>query len=166
MNEHLEQMRAPMLEHLGLIEIETVRTRIPCNAPDLEKVIGAMRPRADGRGGNVRMYVPDRHAKAQKRIHDRYELARGRIRANFNGPVLFALVYHRKATKENRRRHVIEQDTYKPDVDNVAKLVMDALTGVAYRDDKQVVGLVAEAAPRFGEMDWYEIEVTYCEVRR
>jgi len=37
---------------------------------------------------------------------------------------------------------------------------------VAYRDDKQVVGLVAEAAPRFGEMDWYEIEVTYCEARR
>ena len=166
MNAHLEQMRAPMLEHLGLMEIETVRTRIPCNAEDLDRVVGAMRPRADARGGAVRMYMPDTHTRAQARIRDRYELARGRIRANFNGPVLFALVYHRRATKENRRRHRVEQDLYKPDVDNVAKLVMDALSGVAYRDDKQVVGLVAEAAPRFGSLDWYEIEVTYCEVRK
>lgn len=166
MNTHLEQMRAPMLEHLGLMEIETVRTRIPCNAKDLDRIVGAMRPRADSRGGCVRMYMPDAHTKAQERIHDRYELARGKIRANFNGPVLFALVYHRRATKANQRRHKVEQDTYKPDVDNVAKLVMDALSGVAYRDDKQVVGLISEAAPRFGSLDWYEIEVTYCEVRK
>lgn len=30
--------------------------------------------------------------------------------------------------------------TVKPDVDNVSKLVLDALNGVAYDDDKQVVG--------------------------
>ena len=30
--------------------------------------------------------------------------------------------------------------TVKPDVDNVSKLILDALNGVAYDDDKQVVG--------------------------
>ena len=32
----------------------------------------------------------------------------------------------------------------KPDVDNVAKIIMDALNGVAYDDDKQVVCLTVE----------------------
>jgi len=32
----------------------------------------------------------------------------------------------------------------KPDVDNIAKAVMDGLHGVAYKDDKQVVKLVVE----------------------
>lgn len=33
----------------------------------------------------------------------------------------------------------IEQPTKKPDADNILKLVMDALNGVAYEDDRQVV---------------------------
>jgi Holliday junction resolvase RusA-like endonuclease len=32
----------------------------------------------------------------------------------------------------------------KPDLDNVAKAVLDALNGVIYEDDKQVIKLVAE----------------------
>lgn len=31
--------------------------------------------------------------------------------------------------------------TLKPDVDNVAKIIMDGLNGVAFSDDKQVVSL-------------------------
>lgn len=29
----------------------------------------------------------------------------------------------------------------KPDVDNIAKIILDGLNGVAFKDDKQVVGL-------------------------
>lgn len=32
----------------------------------------------------------------------------------------------------------------KPDIDNIVKVVMDGLNGVAYHDDKQVVRVVAE----------------------
>lgn len=32
-----------------------------------------------------------------------------------------------------------ERDTTKPDIDNVLKAVLDALNGVAYKDDSQVV---------------------------
>lgn len=32
----------------------------------------------------------------------------------------------------------------KPDVDNVAKIILDALNGIAYRDDKQVVTLIVK----------------------
>lgn len=31
--------------------------------------------------------------------------------------------------------------TKKPDIDNIAKVVLDALNGIAYKDDKQVINL-------------------------
>ena len=35
----------------------------------------------------------------------------------------------------------LEYPTVKPDVDNVAKTIMDALSGVVYKDDKQIIQL-------------------------
>lgn len=32
--------------------------------------------------------------------------------------------------------------TKKPDIDNIAKVVLDALNGIAYKDDKQVISLI------------------------
>ncbi len=43
---------------------------------------------------------------------------------------------------QSKPKHITkEPNLYKPDVDNIAKLIMDALNGVAYRDDKQVTEL-------------------------
>ena len=41
-----------------------------------------------------------------------------------------------------------EWDSFKPDIDNVAKAVLDALNGVAFEDDKDVVSLKAVKLPR------------------
>lgn len=38
-------------------------------------------------------------------------------------------------------RNGLEHPTKKPDIDNVAKIILDALNKVAYEDDKQVVEL-------------------------
>ncbi len=43
----------------------------------------------------------------------------------------------------------------KPDIDNIAKVVLDALNGIAYRDDTQVVGLAIAKA--YGEEPRLEI---------
>lgn len=49
-------------------------------------------------------------------------------------------------TKKNRK--LIEEGklhpTKKPDADNVAKIVLDALNNIAYKDDSQVVKLIVE----------------------
>lgn len=37
-----------------------------------------------------------------------------------------------------------EFPTVKPDLDNVAKTIMDALSGVVYKDDKQIVDLIVK----------------------
>lgn len=43
---------------------------------------------------------------------------------------------------KNRPKKVLrERDTYKPDADNIAKAVLDAMNGLAFVDDSQVVSL-------------------------
>jgi len=34
--------------------------------------------------------------------------------------------------------------TIKPDTDNIAKIILDSLNGIAYKDDKQVIRLSVE----------------------
>lgn len=38
----------------------------------------------------------------------------------------------------------LERPTKKPDCDNIAKILLDAMTGIAYEDDKQIVKLSVE----------------------
>lgn len=61
----------------------------------------------------------------------------------------------KSTTKKDRRRIVAGElrPTKKPDADNIAKVICDALNGVAYGDDTQVVELTVgkrytEEAPR------------------
>ena len=48
--------------------------------------------------------------------------------------------YETKANKLAMQRDKI-RPTKKPDADNIAKVVLDALNGVAFKDDKQVIDL-------------------------
>ena len=56
---------------------------------------------------------------------------------------------HPKYRKE-RERDNVELPTKKPDIDNILKIIMDGLNGVAYDDDKQIVEVTA--AKRFREV--------------
>lgn len=47
--------------------------------------------------------------------------------------------------------------TKKPDIDNIAKCILDALNGVAFHDDTQVVRLVMEK--RYAEQPRTEVEI-------
>ena len=51
-----------------------------------------------------------------------------------------------------------EKPTKKPDIDNLVKLVLDALNGVFFADDKQVVEL--EAVKKYGEVSKTTIAIT------
>lgn len=63
-------------------------------------------------------------------------------------PVAVDVCVHRPLPASRPARVTSEDDTYKPDVDNIAKLVLDALNGVAYEDDAQVVRVCAQKARR------------------
>lgn len=63
---------------------------------------------------------------------------------------------HTKATKALMEKGEI-QATIKPDLDNIAKAVLDALNGLAFDDDKQVVRL--EISKRYDHEARVEVEI-------
>lgn len=78
------------------------------------------------------------HVLAQKELAE----SKGQI---LDGPVTMVVKYYVPVPKSFTKRQLKELSegrlfpTKKPDVDNVLKAVMDALNGVLYWDDKQVV---------------------------
>lgn len=51
----------------------------------------------------------------------------------------------------------VEKPTKKPDVDNLIKIIMDALSGVIYKDDKQIIKMSVEK--RYAEQPGVTLEV-------
>lgn len=75
-------------------------------------------------------------------------------------PVIVTIDVYRPLPDSMSRRVRSEPDTYKPDADNVGKLVMDALTGVAWDDDSQVVDLHVRKHPRMrGQAERMDITI-------
>lgn len=57
------------------------------------------------------------------------------------GPVSVRIDVFRALPGSRPKRVLGEPDTMTPDIDNIAKAVLDGLNGIAYDDDKQVVEL-------------------------
>lgn len=64
-------------------------------------------------------------------------------------PVSVSLVIQRALPKSKPRRIEREHDTVAPDVDNCFKAVTDALNGIAYDDDKQIIECYVIKLPRY-----------------
>ena len=62
-------------------------------------------------------------------------------RAPFEGPVEVLLAFHMPRPASASKR--IQWPAKKPDIDKLARAALDALTGIVFRDDAQVVRLTA-----------------------
>lgn len=92
------------------------------------------------------VFTPEKTAVYEKEIQWAYLLAH-RDKEIIQGPVALEVIAvlpvaksESKKLKERKLGGVVPP-TVKPDVDNVAKIIMDGLNGVAYADDKQVTEL-------------------------
>ena len=94
-----------------------------------------------------RTYTPDATAEAMERIRQAY-IAAGGTKAPEGAEVSVHITTVRPLPKSRPKRIESEPDIYRPDVDNLSKLVLDALNGVAWDDDAQVTELVAGKAER------------------
>lgn len=82
-------------------------------------------------------YTPKKTKDAENIIRSTLGL---QTHPKFTGPVALSLVFHLKKPKSSKNKHPM----VRPDVDNYVKTVMDALNGVLFDDDSQVVSLSAK----------------------
>ena len=105
--------------------------------------VGKGRPRVD-RG---RAHTPENTKAYEEKVKWLYRAAHGRL---LEGPIrmtVIALYYIPKSASKKTRRLMLDGallPTKKPDLDNVVKCIMDSLNKLAYKDDAQIVTLVAE----------------------
>jgi Holliday junction resolvase RusA-like endonuclease len=107
--------------------------------------IGKERPRAARVGGFIRMYTPKKSLDYETDVafkasqvmgdHPPLELP---VQMTIKAYYPIAASWTKKKQQQALSGQIVPG---KPDLDNVAKAVLDALNGVAYVDDKQVVRL-------------------------
>lgn len=118
--------------------------------------VGKGRPRVAMRGHRPSMYTPQKTADYEAKIREEGEkVMRACGRNELRGPLQLDLTitlgiptsYSKKRTEACSRGS--EMPIKVPDWDNVAKAVCDALNGVVWEDDKQIVDAVVRK--RYGE---------------
>lgn len=120
------------------------------------KVRGQGRPRFAGR----RAYKAKTDVDYERSILAAYQQAAGDLEPHTGGVAVEIEVY-RRLPKSAPKSLKQEQDLHKPDADNVAKAVLDALNGVAWLDDCQVLDLHVVKHPRKPEaVERLEIVIT------
>lgn len=103
------------------------------------------RPRVTMIAGHPRIYTPRTTLAYEKTIADAWKKANGDL--PFAGPVVVKIILGMKIPKSASKAKIKKmldrkiRPTVKPDVDNCAKSIMDALNGLAYVDDNQIVSL-------------------------
>lgn len=109
------------------------------------------RARAFVRNGHVAHYTPDKTARYENLVKLAAQQAMAG-REPHEGPLrLIVRAYLGVGMSWSKRRRAaalegLERPTKRPDLDNIVKAIKDGANGVAWRDDSQVVRLVAEKA--------------------
>lgn len=127
---------------------------------------GKARPRVYRVNGQTRTTTPEKTLSYENLVKwivsesMQVEKLTGEIEANIKA--FYSIP--KSMTKKNRQ--LIEEGklhpTKKPDLDNVAKIILDALNGIAYKDDSQVVRLHIEK--EYADDDKPRVEVILREL--
>lgn len=115
------------------------------------KVQGKARPRFTRQG---RAYTPKNTVDYEEQIKQAYIAAGGTLMSDTD-PISICITACFKKAKTNKMNY----PTLKPDADNIAKAVCDALNGIAYKDDKQITCLKVEKAWAEDGIERVEVDV-------
>ena len=109
------------------------------------------RPRFSTRGSFVKAYDPEKskNYKAYVKLVAAAAMNESSLKP-LDGAIsvdITAFVSIPKSKSKKFRENALKQlerPTKKPDCDNIAKILLDAMTGIVYEDDKQIVKLSVE----------------------
>lgn len=93
---------------------------------------GKARPRFDGR--HKRTFTPASTADYERLVRQAY-ISSGGYLLSETAPIKILIIAQFKKAVSSKK----DAPTMKPDWDNIGKAVCDALNGIAYRDDSQIV---------------------------
>lgn len=122
------------------------------------------RPRARTRGGKVTLYTPDTTIKGEAWVRQCWMDQVGQVL--LTGPLEVRLKLHSPIPKSWNQKQQAQahgdnmRPVTKPDLDNVGKLALDALNGIGWFDDSQVVRIVIDkcfALPSLGAAMWIAV---------
>lgn len=103
------------------------------------------RPRFRVFRGFVQSYTPAKTKLAEKAIKEEFQKSYPDFDKPFNGPirltVRFFMPVPESISKKKKSLLYGKSHTKKPDLDNLVKTVCDALNGVVWNDDSQIVEL-------------------------
>ena len=110
-------------------------------------IVGKARPRMNTYTGSV--YTPTRTKDYESLVmqyfllkYPRYKPFEGRVQVEIN-----ALFEVPKSTKKADKELMLSNQinpTKKPDIDNIVKIILDAMNGIAFKDDIQITKLNVE----------------------
>ena len=101
-------------------------------------IYGKPQGKARPRFSNGHAYTPKQTTDYERQIKNAFRAAGGEKIEN-DGVIIEIDVYYKKTAADKKKT----SPTKKPDIDNICKIVLDGLNGVAYADDKQVISLTA-----------------------
>lgn len=105
------------------------------------RIAGKARIRMDGRGGG-HFFKDNRTSAQENNVGWSAKMAMGEA-VPFDGPVSVEISEWRAKPKSwsGKKKSTAIYVTGKPDCDNLAKLICDAMNGICYRDDSQICNL-------------------------
>ncbi|HAT4312925.1 TPA: RusA family crossover junction endodeoxyribonuclease [Clostridium perfringens] len=107
-------------------------------------VTGKIRGKARPRICRGHAFTPKDTVQYEKLVRECYKEQDGRY---LEGSVRALIIAYYKIPKSYSKKRVqaikdgLEKPTKKPDADNIGKIILDSLNGIAYKDDSQIVDL-------------------------
>ena len=110
-----------------------------------EKAIGKQRPRYSS--VTKRMYTPTKTSTFEEKVKcafkSKYNVETELSTKPFKAKIIATFEPPKSLSKKKKEELLFKIDyTKKPDADNIAKIILDSLNGLAYKDDSQVSALL------------------------
>ncbi|WP_338912759.1 RusA family crossover junction endodeoxyribonuclease [Clostridium perfringens] len=108
-------------------------------------VTGKIRGKARPRICRGHAFTPKDTVQYEKLVRECYKQQDGRY---LEGSIKALIIAYYKIPKSYSKKCVqairdgLEKPTKKPDADNIAKIILDSLNGIAYKDDSQIIELI------------------------
>lgn len=109
-----------------------------------EKAIGKQRPRYNLK--THRMYTPTKTSTFEEKVKwafkSKYNIETELSTKPFKAKIIAVFEPAKSLSKKKKEELLYSEYTKKPDADNIAKVILDSLNELAYKDDNQVAELL------------------------